>query len=126
MSSLAPQSTQTMRLPTLLATTLACCALIGSCATETGTVPQAIPASLRDDTPMDSNAVRLRVRGLGSPQSAAGLDRQLRALPGVETVTIDLGNGFVDVTLSPPLPSKLDLARTIVGAGFTIDALEER
>ncbi|HMN96625.1 MAG TPA: heavy metal-associated domain-containing protein [Phycisphaerales bacterium] len=61
------------------------------------------------------------VNGMGCPLCANNVDRQLRNLPGVERVTINLGTGVVAARLSPENPpSQAQLERAVRASGFTL------
>ena len=69
---------------------------------------------------------RLYVDGLACPFCAYGIEKQLRALEGVETVETQIREGVVIVTLKEA--HALDEAtatRAVRDAGFTLNRFEE-
>jgi copper chaperone CopZ len=63
----------------------------------------------------------LTVHGMGCPQCANNVDSQLMKVPGVESVTIDMGSGKVLAKLSPDKhPTRDQLAKAIDETGFTL------
>lgn len=78
-------------------------------------------AALTDTAPIDSPTATLVVHGMGCPLCANNVDKQLLAVPGVQRVNIDLGNGEVKVHLAETgRPTKAQLARAITESGFTL------
>jgi copper chaperone CopZ len=63
----------------------------------------------------------LTVHGMGCPQCANNVDSQLMKVPGVESVSIDMGSGRVLAKLSPSQhPTRDQLAKAIDHTGFTL------
>lgn len=68
-----------------------------------------------------SNTALFVVNGMGCPLCANNVEKQLRSVPGVERVTINLGTGIVAATLSPSNPpSQAVLERAVRDSGFTL------
>lgn len=67
----------------------------------------------------------LYVHGMGCPQCANNVDSQLKKVPGVESVIIDMGSGKVTAKLSPSHhPTRDQLAKAIDNTGFTLVKIE--
>jgi copper chaperone CopZ len=63
----------------------------------------------------------LIVHGLSCPLCATNVDKQLRALPGVRSVKVNLGNGEIGVSFSPAgAPTNDQLAKAVTESGFTL------
>jgi copper chaperone CopZ len=84
--------------------------------------------SLGDAMPIASAGAVITVHGMGCPQCANNLDLQLRAVPGVQDVEVDMGSGVVRVTLAGqlPRPSRKQLAEAVRDSGFTPLRVEAR
>lgn len=80
------------------------------------------PASYLGDTrPIQGNRAVMTVHGLGCPLCAENINKTLATVPGVVGSDIDLATGFVSVRLrGGQNPSRADLARAIIDAGFTL------
>lgn len=67
----------------------------------------------------------LWVKGLGCPGCIVNIERQLKAVEGVEHIEVDLGSGRVDIALSAENPaSRQQLRDAIDESGFTLDRIE--
>jgi copper chaperone CopZ len=66
----------------------------------------------------------LWVRGLSCPLCAHNIDQQLKRVPGVLTVNVDLGTGKVVTTFEKNRPSAAELAAAVDAAGFTLARIE--
>ena len=65
--------------------------------------------------------VKMRVDGLACPFCAYGIEKQLSAIEGVESVETDIKSGAVIVTMAPGSTLDEDAARKAVkAAGFTL------
>jgi copper chaperone CopZ len=63
----------------------------------------------------------LIVHGLSCPLCATNVDKQLRALPGVRSVKVNLGTGEIGVSFSPAgAPTNDQLAKAVTESGFTL------
>jgi copper chaperone CopZ len=72
-------------------------------------------------TATDAHTAVLTVHGMGCPQCANNVDSQLMKVPGVESVSIDMGSGKVLAKLSPSNhPTRDQLAKAIDQTGFTL------
>ena len=70
-------------------------------------------------------AAVLWVKGLACPFCTYNVERQLRKVPGVKSVTVTLETGKVSVLLSKKqLPSEEQLREAVKGSGFTVDRVE--
>jgi copper chaperone CopZ len=70
---------------------------------------------------VDEYVATLHVRGMSCPLCANNIDRQLLKIPGVERVSVNLGNGEVRVRMaSSPRPTKEQLTQAIERSGFTL------
>ncbi len=66
-------------------------------------------------------AYTVEVDGLACPFCAYGIEKQILALEGVQTVETDIKSGTVTVTMAPGLTLDEDAARKAVeAAGFTM------
>lgn len=75
--------------------------------------------------PENAPVATLWVTGLGCPLCAHNIDQQLKELPGVRAVRVDLGNGKVTAALADSNPPTKDqLARAIVASGFTLTNIQ--
>ena len=69
----------------------------------------------------DPHTAVLTVHGMGCPQCANNVDSQLMKVPGVESVSINMGSGRVLAKLSPSNhPTRDQLAKAIGETGFTL------
>lgn len=63
----------------------------------------------------------MRVNGLSCPLCATNIEGQLKRLPGVNIVDIDLDQGLVSVSMGgKERPTRAQIARAIEDAGFTV------
>ena len=68
---------------------------------------------------------RIEVAGLACPFCAYGIEKQLRALDGVEAVETHLEEGAVIVTMGEGVAlDKATAERAVEAAGFTLDGFE--
>jgi len=64
--------------------------------------------------------VKVEVKGLACPFCAYGLEKKLKDLDGVETIKIDVKEGFAYLTvLKSKKPTKETLEKIVTDAGFT-------
>lgn len=83
-------------------------------ATESSAAPASTPA-------IDGRTALIWVNGMGCPLCANNVDSQLKKVPGVEDVKINLGTGIVNVRLSSCGPStQAQLEQAIDRTGFTL------
>lgn len=61
----------------------------------------------------------LIVKGMSCPNCANNITHELKALPGVEHVQIDMGSGEVSVHSNETLPPDFQLQEAVRAAGFT-------
>lgn len=96
---------------------------VAGCATQQPTA--AIADDPQRDAPIQSATITMWVQGLGCPQCATNVDKQLKRIPGVEKVKVDLGDGRVVVhrNTSQPL-TRAELAQAIRDSGFTLVRME--
>ncbi|MBN8645391.1 MAG: heavy-metal-associated domain-containing protein [Planctomycetes bacterium] len=75
-----------------------------------------------------SDTAIMYVNGMGCPLCATNIDKQLKRVPGVKDVKVDLGSGMVTVGLLPGAthPSPARLGDAVEDAGFTLVKIEER
>jgi copper chaperone CopZ len=86
--------------------------------------PEQVPAENPPPAAPESVAT-LYVMGMSCPQCANNIDKQLRKVIGVKSVTIDLGSGRVQASLEPKMtPTRDQLARAIEQSGFTLQRIE--
>ncbi len=99
------------------------CASTPAADSDGNTPPASAAAEARADiTPIASSGAVLRVNGMSCPKCANNIDRQLRSMPGVADLSIDLGLGVVRVGFDEGAahPSRADLASAIDRTGFTL------
>lgn len=83
----------------------------------------AIPDRAAPSTPSStgSRTALIWVNGMACPLCSNNVDQQLKRLPGVESVRINLGTGLVSVGLDPAnQPTEVALARAVNNSGFTL------
>ncbi len=82
---------------------------------------QAARAETKDTAPPDEKpAVWLYAQGLSCPLCAHNLEAQLKRVPGVARVVIDLGEGRAAVWFKPgAAPTDKRLAQAVADSGFT-------
>lgn len=83
----------------------------------------AIPDRAAPSTPSStgSRTALIWVNGMACPLCSNNVDQQLKRLPGVESVRINLGTGLVSVGLDPAnQPTEAALARAVNNSGFTL------
>jgi copper chaperone CopZ len=125
----------TTRLSTLLlAVSLGLSGLVGCASSSTHaahdhdaspTASDAVELSLMDETPIDATSATLHVEGLSCPACATNVDHQLKDLPGVRHVAVNLGDGTVNLSLGGAgRPSRAELARAIHDSGFTLRRID--
>ena len=67
----------------------------------------------------------LWVKGMACPGCIVNVERQLKAVEGIEHIEVDLGTGRVDIALSAENPaSRQQLRDAIDKSGFTLDRME--
>ena len=99
---------------------LAASVLAGGCQSG-GTSDMAPPTGPIVASSSGSATATLIVHGLGCPLCAHNIDKQLLALPGVETVRVDLGSGSVFVTMAAENgPTSEQLAAAVEQSGYTL------
>lgn len=82
-------------------------------------------AATRSKAPIQAESVVLWVNGLGCPQCASNIDKQLLRMTGVKSVYVDLSNGKVTMDLRPQArPSPYRLSEAVADAGFTLVKIE--
>jgi copper chaperone CopZ len=86
----------------------------------------ASPALLADGTPVSGSGSLLWVRGMSCPKCVSNVDLQLKRLPGVDRVAINMGLGTVSVTYAgAERPMKRQLAEAVDNAALTLLRIEE-
>jgi copper chaperone CopZ len=84
-------------------------------------------AATQSTSPIKADSAVLYVNGLGCPLCATNIDKQLLRVDGVETATVNLGDGTVVITLAGKArPSPYDLSESVLDAGFTLMKIETR
>jgi len=77
------------------------------------------------DQPITAASATMWVKGLSCPLCANNIDKQLKRVPGVDSVRVDLGDGKVKVKLADAgRPTRRDLAKAVEQSGFTLDRIE--
>lgn len=101
----------------------AACVMMWGCGAsgrEAASVEPAVDASATREAVRDDQVV-MRVNGLSCPLCATNVEGQLKRLPGVNIVDIDLDEGLVSVSMSgKERPTRAQIARAIEDAGFTV------
>jgi mercuric ion binding protein len=63
----------------------------------------------------------IQVDGLGCPFCTYGIEKQLSAINGVDSVVVDIGNGLVNVTMQKDtLLDKKQAQQAVTDAGYTL------
>ena len=71
--------------------------------------------------PLTAGSATMVVHGMSCPLCANNVDKQLREVPGVNDVKIDMASGNVKVAFAQGRhPSESELRRAIDGTGFTL------
>lgn len=104
--------------------------VLGGCATTTpttSTTPVAAkPLAEVSDAPLTGKSATITVHGLACPLCAKGVDAELRKLPGMKTVDVDLGTGIVKITFDPATPpSRKALSDAVRWGGGTFVELRQ-
>ena len=68
--------------------------------------------------------ISVEIRGMACPFCAYGLEKQLRKLPGVEEVEIDVAEARAVLTVRGAGPADSDLRAAVQKAGFTPGRIE--
>jgi copper chaperone CopZ len=88
--------------------------------------PSTPSAILTDAQPVSADQVKLWVYGMSCPKCVSNVDLQLRRLPGVDAVAINMGLGLVTVSMSgASRPSPQQLAGAVDDAALTLLKIEE-
>ena len=84
------------------------------------------PAGTRTDRLADSPTTAIVwVNGMGCPLCATNVDQQLRRVPGVTSVAINLGTGMVTVGVDAAQPpAESALAQAVRDSGFTLVGIQ--
>lgn len=104
--------------------------VLGGCATTTPATPTstvaAKPLAEVSDKPLTGSSATITVHGLACPLCAKGVDAELRKIPGMKTVEVDLGTGIVKVTFDPATPpSRKALSDAVRWGGGTFIELRQ-
>lgn len=92
--------------------------LLTGCA---GSAKSSSAAVAADPGPITGSSATLIVHGMSCPLCANNVDKQLMAIPGVESVNVDMGSGEVKVALATqPRVTRAQLARAVDASGFTL------
>ena len=68
----------------------------------------------------------LTVDGLACPFCAYGIEKQLSALAGVESIEVDIDEGLVAVTMAEGATlDRADIEQAVMDAGFTLRKVEQ-
>ncbi len=68
----------------------------------------------------------IQVDGLGCPFCAYGIEKQLSAIEGVDSVVVDISKGLVNVTMQKDTRLDKEQARqAVTDAGFTLRAFKQ-
>jgi copper chaperone CopZ len=86
----------------------------------------AAPTVIADARPVSGSGSVLWVRGMSCPKCVSNVDLQLKRLPGVDRVAINMGLGTVSVTYAgTERPSTRQLAEAVDNAALTLLRIEE-
>jgi copper chaperone CopZ len=86
--------------------------------------PGVIQRPLEHSSPAELTA-RLHVKGMSCPLCANNIDKQLLRVPGVRSVSVDLGTGLVLAELTPSSPpTREQLVGAVERSGFTLGRIE--
>ena len=73
-----------------------------------------------------AQAYKLRVDGLACPFCAYGIEKQLKAVKGVEKVDVDIKTGHVNVTVAEGTAfDEATAKKAVTDAGFTLRGFEK-
>ena len=93
-------------------------------ASEPATQPASRPDAVEitdDKAAIASPQITLTVMGLSCPQCSGNVERQLKRIPAISTIAIDLGVGVVKIRLNPSQSvTRRALAKAIDDAGYTL------
>ena len=68
----------------------------------------------------------IQVDGLGCPFCAYGIEKQLSAIDGVDSVAVDISKGLVNVTMQKDtLLNKEQAQQAVTNAGFTLRSFKQ-
>jgi copper chaperone len=112
-----------MRLMVTMMMTAALCAGLVGCgsAQKANGGASGAASAMASEEAIAADTVMLTVHGMGCPLCANNVDKQLKDLPGVRDVDVDMGSGRVTVHLADEnRPSQAQLARAIRQSGFTL------
>lgn len=74
----------------------------------------------------DEAIYTIQVDGLGCPFCAYGIEKQLSAINGVDSVVVDISNGLVNVTMQQDiLLNKEQAQQAVTDAGFTLRSFKQ-
>jgi copper chaperone len=123
-----------MRIFSMIVPTAAVSFMIGGCqstnAAQSDSQPSmsstgTSPSTNNSKEALASQTATLWVKGLSCPYCVNNIDRQIRAMPGVDSVNVDLPTGEVTVKLSATNPATEEqLVKAIDDSGFTLDSIE--
>jgi copper chaperone CopZ len=80
-----------------------------------------------DPAPIADASATLWVRGMSCPLCATNVERELKGVPGVTGVAVDMSDGKVSVgfgAIEAGRPSRRDLARAVARSGFTLARID--
>lgn len=113
-----------------LGTIAGCATGMSEAAEENAIVHDVTAAELREAqsrTPIAASGAVLYVNGLGCPLCASNVDKQLKRVPGVADIAVDLSVGRVTLGFKDgPHPSPYILGEAVADAGFTLVKVESR
>lgn len=100
---------------------IAGCASTSTSATAIEPTPGATVLQAKSSTPIAADNATLGVLGMSCPKCANNIEKQLREVPGIADIHIDMGAGAVHLGFAGGMhPSPADLARAIERTGFTL------
>ena len=92
-----------------------------------GTTTMEHRAMLEDSTRVENGEVLVYAEGMGCPLCATNVEQTIGRLPGVSTVSVDLGEGRITMLVyGKERPTRGDIARAVYDAGFTVREIVQR
>lgn len=102
-------------------------AVLGGCGVERPRADASVNEAIADDRTIEGREAVLTVFGMSCPLCANNVDNTLKEVPGVETVSVDMGSGEVRVGLDGKTPvTRRQLARAVDRSGFSLKKVEVR
>ncbi len=106
-----------------LSTFLAGCG--GEKAASSPTTPESRAQADAEATPIAAPSATLTVQGLSCPLCASNVDKQLMKVDGVQSVSVDLGDGTIRVAFAGEArPTGAALRKAVEDSGYTLVSID--